>query len=72
MLAPSADCFGIATPYEGEGHYSTYLCLFGRDLRAGESAVARVRLRVDDVPQAFGENRPDFPRAVEPRLGWDE
>jgi hypothetical protein len=43
-MAPPQDCFTIATPYEGESHYSLYLSLFGRDLKAGETAQARTRL----------------------------
>lgn len=37
-------CFAVASPHELEGHYSTYFSLFGRDLRAGESATATVRM----------------------------
>jgi hypothetical protein len=44
LMAPPQDCFTIATPYEGESHYSLYLSLFGRDLKAGETAKARTRL----------------------------
>jgi hypothetical protein len=44
VMAPPQDCFTIATPYEGEGHYSLYLSLFGRDLKAGTTAKARTRL----------------------------
>jgi hypothetical protein len=44
VMAPPQDCFTIATPYEGESHYSLYLSLFGRDLKAGETATARTRL----------------------------
>jgi len=44
VMAPPEDCFTVATPYEGESHYSLYLSLFGRDLKAGESAKARTRL----------------------------
>jgi hypothetical protein len=44
VMAPPEDCFAVATPYEGESHYSLYLSLFGRDLRAGETAKARTRL----------------------------
>ena len=28
LMAPPGDCFAIATPYEGESHYSLYLSLF--------------------------------------------
>jgi hypothetical protein len=46
LMAPPGDCFAIATPYQTESHYSTYLSLFGRDLKAGESARARSRLMI--------------------------
>ena len=46
LMAPPDDCFAIATPYEGEGHYSTYFSLFGRDIKAGQTARARLRLIV--------------------------
>jgi hypothetical protein len=44
LMAPPEDCFAISTPYGEEGHRSLYLALFGRDLKAGEPATARVRL----------------------------
>lgn len=44
LMAPPDDCFAISTPYEGEGHYSTYLSLFGGDVGAGQTAKARSRL----------------------------
>ncbi len=34
----------MLTPFEAEGHRSMYLALFGKDLKAGESARARARL----------------------------
>jgi len=46
LMAPPDDCFAIATPYEGEGHYSTYFSLFGHDIEAGQTARARLRLVV--------------------------
>jgi hypothetical protein len=46
LMAPPEGCFAISTPYEGEGHYSTYLSLFGRDLRAGQVVKAHCRLVV--------------------------
>jgi len=46
LMAPPEDCFAIATPYEGESHYSLYLSLFGRDVKAGETAKARSRFVV--------------------------
>lgn len=47
MLAPAADCFAIATPYDGEGHFSTYLSLFGRDFKSGDKARASTRLIIN-------------------------
>ncbi|MCX6914555.1 MAG: hypothetical protein NT167_16130 [Verrucomicrobia bacterium] len=44
LMSPPSDCFGVLTPFEAEGHRSMYLCLFGKDLKAGESAKARARL----------------------------
>jgi len=49
LMAPQDDCFAIATPYEGEGHYSTYFSLFGRDIKAGQTAKARLRLVVKNI-----------------------
>jgi len=46
LMAPPDDCFAISTPYEGEGHYSTYFSLFGRDIEAGQTARAHLRLVV--------------------------
>lgn len=44
IMSPSQDAFAILTPYQSEPHYSSYLCLFGRDIKSGESATARSRL----------------------------
>jgi len=44
IMAPARDCFAVSTPYGEEGHRSVYLSLFGRDLKAGETASARARL----------------------------
>jgi hypothetical protein len=44
VMARPQDCFAVLTPYETEPHDSMYLSLFGRDLRAGETARARARL----------------------------
>lgn len=44
LMAPCEDCYAISTPYEGEGHYSTYLSLFGYDVKAGQTAKAKSRL----------------------------
>jgi hypothetical protein len=44
LMAPEADCFAIATPYQTESHYSLYLSFFGRELKPGETARVRSRL----------------------------
>lgn len=44
IMCPPSDCFAMATPYDGETHYSLYPSLFGRDIKAGESATAHTRL----------------------------
>jgi len=49
LMAPSNDCFAIASPFEGEGHYSIYFSLFGRDIKAGQTARARMRLLVTNA-----------------------
>lgn len=46
LMAPTTECFAMATPYEGESHYSLYPSLFGRDIKAGETATAHTRLVV--------------------------
>ncbi|MHC4110191.1 MAG: hypothetical protein ACYSUY_03900 [Planctomycetota bacterium] len=46
LMAPKNDCFAISTPYKGEGHYSIYFSLFGRDVKAGETVRSRCRLVV--------------------------
>jgi hypothetical protein len=43
VMAPPEDCFAVATPCEGESHYSIYLSLFGRDVKAGETVKAHMR-----------------------------
>jgi hypothetical protein len=49
LMALPDDCFAIASPYEGEGHYSVYFSLFGRDINAGQTAKARLRLVIKNV-----------------------
>lgn len=44
ILAPESDCFAIATPDETDSHHSTYLSLFGRDLKRGATAKAQAYL----------------------------
>ena len=46
VMARPEDCFAVMTPYAAEGHRSLYLSLFGRDIKAGETATARARLVV--------------------------
>ena len=49
-MSPPEDAFAVAVPYNKTppdgvaGHSSVYLSLFGRDLAAGETAVARSRV----------------------------
>ncbi len=50
LMAPAEDCFALSTPYEGEGHFSLYLSLFGRDVKAGQTATARSRLVIAKSP----------------------
>lgn len=50
VMAPESDCFAIATPEEADSHHSTYLSLFGLDLRMGGVARARARLTVLPAP----------------------
>jgi hypothetical protein len=44
------DCFAISTPHQADPHHSLYLSLFGRTIRAGETAKARTRTVV--LPQS--------------------
>ena len=44
VMAPPDDCFAVATPFGEDGHRSLYLCLLGRDLKAGQAATVRARL----------------------------
>lgn len=52
IMSRPEDCFAIETPYNMDppdgiaNHYSMYLSLFGRDLRAGQSARALTRFVV--------------------------
>jgi hypothetical protein len=50
LMARPEDCFAVAMPYETEGHFSVYLSLFGYDVAAGQTAVARARLQVLTSP----------------------
>jgi len=53
LMAPRDDCFAISTPYRGEGHYSLYLSLFGRDVKAGEKVRSHCRFVV--VPKGVSK-----------------
>jgi len=49
MMCRPGDCFAVACPWnsaspKGGGYRSLYHCLFGRDLKKGETARARMRL----------------------------
>jgi len=61
VMAPPEDCFAVATPYGEEGHRSLYLSLFGQDVKAGQSVVARSRLIIrrgvsfDDAERIYKE-----------------
>ena len=51
LTALTTDCFAVAMPHEAEGHYSMYLSLFGRPLRAAETVGAKVQLIVGALPR---------------------
>jgi hypothetical protein len=55
LISTPEDCFAVAMPYQTEGHYSTYLSLFGRDLKAGKTLTAAVRLVVEDARASVEE-----------------
>ena len=44
LMSDPRECFAICMPHETEVHYSTYLSLFGRDIRTEERATARARM----------------------------
>jgi formylglycine-generating enzyme required for sulfatase activity len=46
LMSRPKDCFTIAAPYEGETHYSMYMSLLGRDVKAGQTAAAKMRFAV--------------------------
>lgn len=52
LMARPQDCFAVAMPYETEAHYSVYFSLFGRDLAAGQPAVAHASMTVVDATSA--------------------
>lgn len=56
IMAPPGDAFALCTPQQEERHYSMYLSLFGRDLKAGETASARARLLIARLSDADAMN----------------
>ncbi len=46
VMALPSDCFAVCTPHQLEPHYSTYLSLFGEDIKAGTAKVAHTRLMI--------------------------
>lgn len=50
LMAAPDDCFALSTPHQAEGHYSLYMSLFGRSIRAREVARARSRLWLAQNP----------------------
>ncbi len=44
VMSLPQDCFAVLTPFAAEPHRSMYLALFGKDLKAGETARSRARL----------------------------
>jgi hypothetical protein len=50
LMSLAEDCFAVACPHQAEGHRSLYFSLFGRDLKVGEKAAARMRLKVGYSP----------------------
>ncbi len=57
LMSPRQDCFAILSPFETDKHRSMYLSLFGRDLKPGEIASARVRLV---IAVGEGEETPEM------------
>jgi hypothetical protein len=52
ILSTSAhDGFAVAMPHQAEGHYSVYLSLFGRDVKAGETARAKARVVIVEAEE---------------------
>jgi sugar phosphate isomerase/epimerase len=46
LQASATDCFAVAIPHQTDEHYSIYLSLFGRDLKAAETVRAKARLTI--------------------------
>ena len=72
LMASPQDCFAIATPHAGEGHYSLYLSLFGHNIKAGETATAHTRLIIttgasdNQVLARYRQYLNDLPRESTP------
>ena len=55
LMSPPDDCFAVSTPYNKTppdgvaGHQSLYLSLFGRDVKADQTARAHTRLVVGKI-----------------------
>jgi hypothetical protein len=64
LMSPPQDCFAVLTPFESEPHRSMYLSLFGKDLKAGETARARARLVIgtDLAGEAIDQLYQDYMR----------
>lgn len=43
VMALPRDCFAVCTPHQLEPHYSTYLSLFGEDIKSGTEKLAHTR-----------------------------
>ena len=69
LMTRPQDGFAVAMPYETEGHFSVYLSLFGRDIAAGETARAVVRLQLFEAPgdDAVVEAYRDFVKTADAR-----
>jgi hypothetical protein len=50
LMSRPQDCFAVAMPYQTESHFSMYLSLFGRVVKAGETVTTRARLVVLQAP----------------------
>ncbi|HPY30035.1 MAG TPA: hypothetical protein PLT00_07770 [Verrucomicrobiota bacterium] len=48
IMAPPETAFALSMPQQEESHYSMYLSLWGRDVKAGETAQARARLVIGE------------------------
>jgi hypothetical protein len=69
LMTRPQDGFAIAMPFETEGHFSVYLSLFGRDIAAGKTARAIVRLQLLEAPtdDAILAAYRDFVKATDSR-----